>query len=187
MTHTTTGFCPSSSPPVAAIAVLWDDMLPHRDYLVSFAKRKLQDPALAEDLVHDVFEAVMSGRASFAGRSALRSWLTAILKHKIVDLVRERAATDRWDDDAETGPCASVACSQPRPDELAQQREAVRQVLRGIAELPKSLRDAMQLRVLFDQPAAEVCQTLSITENNLFQRLFRARQTLASSMAMALH
>ena len=183
MTHTTTGFCPSSTPLVAAIAVLWDDMLPHRDYLVNFAKRKLQDPALAEDLVHDVFEAVMSGRASFAGRSALRSWLTAILKNKIVDLIRQRTSTDAWDDEAETGPCASIACSQPRPDEVAQQREAVRHVLRGIADLPKSLRDAIQLRVLFDQSAAEVCKALSITENNLFQRLFRARQTLVSNMA----
>ena len=135
----------------------------------------------------DVLGAVITGRASFAGRSALRSWLTAILKHKIVDLVRQRAATDSWDDESDSGPCASVASSQPRPDEIAQQREAVRQVLRGIAGLPKSLRDAMQLRVLLDQSAEEVCKALSITENNLFQRRFRARQTLASSMSMALH
>ncbi len=179
MTPITQAFGPSSTP---AVAVPWEDMLPHRDYLVRFARRRLHDPALAEDLVHDVFEAVITGRASFAGRSALRSWLTAILKHKIVDLVRQRAGTDSWDDDSETSPCASVECSQPRPDEIAQQREAVRLVLRGIADLPKSLRDAMQLRVLLDQSAEEVCKALSITENNLFQRMFRARQTLAVAL-----
>ena len=187
MTRTPMATCPSSDLHPVCVAVLWEDMLPHRDYLVSFAKRKLQDPALAEDVVHDVFEAVITGRASFAGRSALRSWLTAILKNKIVDLIRQRASTDLWDDESETGPCASLACSQPRPDEIAQQREAVRQVLRGIADLPKSLRDAMQLRVLFDQSAEEVCKALSITENNLFQRLFRARQTLLSNVVTALH
>lgn len=187
MTATAQATCPSSTQHAACVAVLWDDMLPHRDYLVRFARRKLHDPALAEDLVHDVFEAVITGRASFAGRSALRSWLTAILKHKIVDLVRQRAGTDSWDDESDSGPCAGVECSQPQPDEIAQQREAVRQVLRGIADLPKSLREAMQLRVLFDQSAEEVCKALSITENNLFQRLFRARQTLASSMEPALH
>ena len=175
--------------PAVCVAVLWADMLPHRDYLVRFARRKLHDPALAEDLVHDVFEAVVTGRASFAGRSALRTWLTAILKNKIVDLVRQRAGTDSWDDENDSEGCASggVECSQPQPDEIAQQREAVRQVLRGIAELPKSLRDAMQLRVLLDQSAEEVCKALSITENNLFQRMFRARQTLASNLSMALH
>ena len=60
-------------------------------------------------------------------------------------------------------------------------------MLRGIAGLPNNLRDAMQLRVLLDQSAEEVCKALHITENNLFQRMFRARQTLASSMSMALH
>ena len=37
------------------LALCWDDLLGHREYLIRFAKRKLQDPALAEDLVHDVF------------------------------------------------------------------------------------------------------------------------------------
>ena len=183
MTRNPMATCSTADLPPVSVDLGWADMLAHRDYLVSFARRKLQDPALAEDVVHDVFEAVMSGRASFAGRSALRSWLTAILKNKIVDLIRQRTSTDAWDDEAETGPCASIACSQPRPDEVAQQREAVRHVLRGIADLPKSLRDAIQLRVLFDQSAAEVCKALSITENNLFQRLFRARQTLVSNIA----
>ena len=74
-------------------------MIGHRDYLVRFARRKLHDPALAEDAVHDVFEAVISGRASFAGRAALRSWLTAILKNKIIDVIRQRARYDSFDAD----------------------------------------------------------------------------------------
>ena len=35
-------------------------MVSHRSYLVRFAQRKLHDPLLAEDVVHDVFEAVIS-------------------------------------------------------------------------------------------------------------------------------
>lgn len=189
MTHCTSATSLAKASPAICVSVLWEDMLPHRDYLVRFARRKLHDPALAEDLVHDVFEAVVTGRASFAGCSALRTWLTAILKNKIVDLVRQRVSTESWDDENDSEGCASggLACSQPQPDEITQQREAVRQVLRGIAGLPKSQRDAMQLRVLLDQSAEEVCKALSITENNLFQRMFRARQTLASNLSMALH
>ena len=62
----------------------WADLVPHRDYLVRYAQRQLRDATQAEDVVHDVFEAVISGRARFAGRSALRSWLTAVLKNKVV-------------------------------------------------------------------------------------------------------
>ncbi|MBE0587605.1 MAG: hypothetical protein IH617_06120, partial [Hydrogenophaga sp.] len=38
-------------------AVCWTEMVSHRSYLIRFAQRKLHDPMLAEDLVHDVFEA----------------------------------------------------------------------------------------------------------------------------------
>ncbi|MBC7706248.1 MAG: hypothetical protein H7274_20145 [Rhodoferax sp.] len=85
--------------PVPSVPVPWRDMLSHRDALVRFAKARLHDPMLAEDVVHGVFEALLSGHAAFAGRAALRSWLTAILKHPIVDLVRQRAGTDNQDDD----------------------------------------------------------------------------------------
>ena len=75
----------------------------HRSYLVRFAQRKLQDPSLAEDVVHDVFEAVLSRPRRFAGQSALRSWLTGVLKHKIVDLVRQRRCMQSLDDEADDG------------------------------------------------------------------------------------
>ena len=156
-------------------------MLTHRSYLVRFAQRKLHDPMLAEDVVHDVFEAVISGRASFAGRSALRSWLTAILKHKIVDLVRQRAHYDSLDcSDDEDSAAHDIECTQPRPDEVAEQRQALNQVMARINALPASLRDVMQLRVLQDRETEDVCSSLQISEDNLFVRLHRARKQLLS-------
>ena len=158
----------------------WSDIWSHRGYLVRFAQRRLRDPMLAEDVVHDVFEAVLCGRATFAGRSALRSWLTAILKHKIVDMVRQRVLVEGvclTDHEMEM---ADAPSPQPQPDEVAEQRELLRQTLARIDALPPSLREAITLRVVQDQPTEVVCAKLSITENNLFQRLFRARLQLAT-------
>jgi RNA polymerase sigma-70 factor (ECF subfamily) len=162
-------------------AVSWPEMVSHRGYLVRFAQRRLHDPMLAEDVVHDVFEAVIAGRASFGGRSALRSWLTAILKNKIVDLVRQRAGLDSLDDDGddETG-AASIECPHARPDQLTEQRQFLAQTLARIDALPAGLRDAMRLRVLQDQPTEAVCEALAISQENLFVRLHRARKQLMS-------
>jgi RNA polymerase sigma-70 factor, ECF subfamily len=164
----------------AGAPVSFHEMVSHRAALVRFAQRRLLDPTLAEDVVHDVFEAVLSGRASFGGRSALRSWLTAILKHKIVDLVRQRSGFDSLDagSDDEDGPAHDIECPQPRPDEVAEQRERLTQTLRRIESLPAGLRDALQLRVLHDQSTEQVCQSLAISEENLFVRLHRARRQL---------
>jgi RNA polymerase sigma-70 factor, ECF subfamily len=168
-------------------AVTWAEMSAHRSYLVAFAKRRLMDPALAEDLVHDVFEAVASGRAVFGGRSALRSWLVAILKHKIVDLVRQRVGHDSLDghhhndsDGGDEPDHYALECPQPRPDEVAEHRERLAQTLARIANLPDTLREVVELRLLRDAPSDEVCRLLSISEQNLFVRLHRARRLLAS-------
>ena len=167
------------TPQPNAIALGWSDLVEHRGFLVHYAQRRLQDPALAEDLVHDVFEAVMTGRASFGGRSATRSWLVAILRHKIVDLVRERSGHDTLDTCDADDEC-TLPCPQPRPDEVAEQRELLSRTLARIATLPAGLRDAMQLRVLRDHTSDAVCKLLGITEQNLFVRMHRARAQLAA-------
>lgn len=156
----------------------WDDLLDHRDYLIRFAKRKLQDPALAEDLVHDVFEAVITGRASFAGRSALRSWLTAVLKNKIVDVIRQRVRYDSLDSTGADDEAVEITSDWAGPDALAEQRQLLQHTLQRIEVLPQGLRDVMQFRVLQDESSEEVCERLNITESSLFVRLHRARKQL---------
>ncbi len=156
-------------------------MWSHRGYLVRFAQRRLRDPMLAEDVVHDVFEAVIRGQAAFGGRCALRSWLTAVLKHKIVDLVRRRSDTESAGADDGEAEFAAFPCPRPQPDEVAEQRELLARTLNHIDALPPTLREAITLRVLHDQPTETVCAALSINQNNLFQRLFRARQQLATA------
>ena len=88
-----------------ANAVSWREMLSHRDYLVRFAQRKLHDPMLAEDAVHDVFEAVLSGRASFelrlmmledfpVLRSPVSDGPSATLKAAVIPIVLHYASAD---------------------------------------------------------------------------------------------
>jgi len=171
---------PSASFATMLPSIAWSELVSHRSYLVRFAQRRLRDPLLAEDVVHDVFEAVLSGRAVFAGRAALRSWLTAVLKNKIVDAVRRNtgfeSASDLSDDDG----ALSIECPQPRPDEIAEQHQLLARALERIDALPPGLRDVMRLRVIDDQPTETVCRELGISEENLFVRIHRARKQLLS-------
>lgn len=167
--------------PTLAPGVALHEMLGHRAYLVRFAQRRMRDPMLAEDAVHDVFEAVLSGRASFAGRAALRTWLTGVLKHKIVDSLRRERATETLDDEDAGGTIsAAQICPHARPDEHAAQRQLLARTLQRIEQLPAGLRDVMRLRVLEDGATGEVCSALGISEENLFVRMHRARRELLS-------
>ncbi len=176
--QTATYHNPATTAPVG-LPISWSDMVAHRKDLVRFAQRRLQDPMLAEDVVHDVFEAVLSGKAAFAGRAALRSWLTAILRNKIVDLVRQRVGTDSLEEQNDSDGHLSIACPQPGPHQVVEQRQLLARTLARIDSLPPALREAMVLRVLQEESTDSVCRTLSISADNLFVRLHRARAQLA--------
>ena len=171
----------ASATPADAMPIPIDELVSHRPYLVRFAQRKLRDPGLAEDAVHDVIEAVLAGRARFAGRAALRSWLTAVLKNKIVDVLRRSHPHEAFDDDdGGDGAVSRIASAEPRPDEIAEQRQALARALAGIERLPPTLREAMRQRIVEDRSTASVCAELGISEENLFVRVHRARKQLLS-------
>lgn len=186
LAHTATAAAPVA-PRCVALEGVWPELLVHRDHLVRFAQRRLHDPALAEDVVHDVYEAVLSGRARFAGESALRTWLTGVLKHKLVDLVRRRTGLHSLQGQGEDDETLELECPMPRPDQVAEQRQRLRQTLRRIDALPRGLRDALRLRVLNDQPTQQVCEALDISEENLFVRLHRARKQLLAAAPVPGH
>ena len=132
------------------------------------------------------------GRGS-SNPAALRSWLTAILKNKVVDVIRQRARFDSFDDRSDGGDQGDggddgaqlLACETAGPEEIVGQRELLRDALARIARLPQGLRDVMQFRVLQDEPSGAVCQRLGISEARLFVRLHRARKQLLGCEAHA--
>src|SRR5205809_2773082 len=62
----------------------------HRRYLLRVAQLQLRDPDLAEDVVQETLLAALSAQAGFTGKSSVKTWLTGILKHKIVDAIRQK-------------------------------------------------------------------------------------------------
>lgn len=67
----------------------------HGEYLFAFAVRHVRNADVAEDLVQETLLAAWAARDGFAGESAERTWLTAILKHKIVDSIRRTRVRSR--------------------------------------------------------------------------------------------
>lgn len=175
--------CPAPAMDVCPVDAA--DLQLHRDYLVRMARRKLRDEATAEDAVHDVFEAVLSGRARFGGRSSLRTWLTGVLLHKVTDLQRQTLRYCSLDGyaDAEDDSAAQhdPVCEAARPDDQAEQRELLARALACIERLPAALRDVMWRRVIHDEPTESVCRQLGITADAMFVRLHRARRQIEAA------
>lgn len=162
----------------------------HGDILYRFALGRVRDPVVAEDLVQDTFLAGIKGAESFSGRSAERTWLVGILKHKITDHFRKQgrevavgdAIGDAHDTEVyldrkghwKTG--QSEWITQPQ---LVAERKEFWKVLNGCVEqLNDRQREVFVMRELEDQNAEEFCNSLDISSSNLWVLLHRARLQL---------
>ena len=76
-----------STPPNATFEHQVADL---RVYLLKFARLQLRNDAWAEDAVSETLLAALSKPQAFEARSQLKTWLVGILKHKIVDVLRQR-------------------------------------------------------------------------------------------------
>ena len=61
--------------------------------MMKFAHLQLRDETLAEDVVQEALAAALSSAKEFAGRSALKTWVFAILRNKIIDQIRLQSRT----------------------------------------------------------------------------------------------
>jgi RNA polymerase sigma-70 factor (ECF subfamily) len=158
----------------------------HGDYLFRVARRQLHSDELAEDAVQETLLAALSAQARYAGDASPRTWLTAILKHKIVDLIRRQVretGLPRDEDDAESvdllfrqdGHWAEPVKSWGNP-QAAAERGQLRRVLDECADRLKPLMaQAFSLREVAGMETEEICKELGITPTNCWVLLHRAR------------
>lgn len=61
--------------------------------MIKFAMLQLRDPDLAEDVVQEALASAFKNADSFKGQSALKTWIFAILRNKIIDLINYKKRT----------------------------------------------------------------------------------------------
>jgi len=64
----------------------------HADYLYAYTRARINDEEQARDLVQETFLSALEKVSSFEGRSSERTWLTAILRNKIIDVYRKKSS-----------------------------------------------------------------------------------------------
>jgi RNA polymerase sigma-70 factor (ECF subfamily) len=160
-----------------------------RPYLLRFAALQLRDPNAAEDAVQETLVAALAGEANFAGRSNLRTWLTGILKHKIVDSIRRAAreptAATELDDEAAFEPLFRAnghwkdrPAAWNEPHGALEQKQFLGVLEQCLARLPQKTARVFMLREHLGLDTDEICKELGITPTHCWVLLYRARMAL---------
>ena len=167
----------------------------HRSYMLRFATAKLRDADQAEEVVQEALLAALDGIESFSGQSALRTWLTSILKFKIIDLQRrvisERAhfVSSPQEDDSvdhewfdkifdDTGHWQPRLSAWGNPDSVFEQKQFFDVFERCMDKLPSATGRVFFKREVMGVETDEICKEEGISASNCWVMLHRARLAL---------
>jgi RNA polymerase sigma-70 factor (ECF subfamily) len=169
----------------------------HGDVLYRYALVRVRKPEIAQDLVQETLLAAMRSYEKFAGQSLVRSWLCGILKHKLGDYFRKLGRETSFTDlEFLADECSEKFVPEgywvhmngpkewkPEVDEVMHRDEFWKVMRECLGRLPDRVATVFMMREMDEIESKEICATLSISENNLWVMLHRARMALRECLA----
>ena len=169
----------------------------HRAYLMRFARLQLRNDTWAEDVVSETMLAALSKPQSFGNRSQLKTWLVGILKHKVIDLLRQRrreVTLDEGDGDAgeeldalafkSDGHFAAQPADWGDPEQELHSRQFFAVLEACTDKLPPAMGRIFLMREWLELSSDEICKELKLTPTNLYVQLHRARLRLRECLEL---
>jgi len=164
------------------IAAMYDR---HAGELLRFLARRTFDPDAAVDLLAETFAVAFEDRQQFRGEGAdtARAWLFAIARRRLLDYYRsgqiERRALAKLGIERR----ALTDIEYDRIEELAVTESLREAIGEQLQQLPDADQELLRLRVVDEQPYADVARALRISEQAARARASRALRTLRDSVA----
>ena len=168
------------------------------DYLMKFARLQLRNETWAEDAVSEVMVAALAKPQAFGNRSQLKTWLVGILKHKIIDALRQRKrevyqVTDDSDSDEDPldylgfkadGHYVEPPAEWGNPEKQASSRQFFEILEACVSHLPPVQGRLFLMREWLELSSEDVCKELGLTSTNLYVQLHRARLRLRECLEL---
>ncbi|MDF1814015.1 MAG: sigma-70 family RNA polymerase sigma factor [Verrucomicrobiales bacterium] len=169
---------------------LWN--VEYRSYLTRIAVAKVNDYQIAEDLVQDTFIAAWKAKDRFRGECTEKTWLSGILRNKIIDFYRSRgrrpaivaSQLENRDKEDLTGWMESRADDRTdlNPTKVAERGDFMDQLNDAVEKLPGKMGKAFRLWLMQDLSTEEVTRRLDISTSNLWVLIHRAKKALKAEL-----
>ena len=148
-----------------------------------FVLRSVKQPAVADDLLQDVWFAVARNARHYEVKARFRTWLFTLAHHRLVDHVR--TAKHHTSLDAEDGVDGArglagtlEADSGFGPVRQLQSREQAAALIAAVEQLPQAQREAFLLQAEGDLSVQEIAEATGVTFETAKSRLRYARASL---------
>jgi RNA polymerase sigma-70 factor (ECF subfamily) len=177
---------------------LENQLAEHRSYLLRFAHLQLRNAAWAEDVVSETLLVALSNPQAFQNRSQLKTWLVGILKHKVLDVFRQRAREVSMDNEVHDegshsldglvfkadGHFESAPSDWGNPEQNLNSLQFFGVLEACTEKLPVAMGRAFLMREWLELSCEEICKELDLTPTNLYVQVHRARLRLRECLEL---
>lgn len=188
----------TSGPSAGLPSAFLEELAAMRPNLLRFARLQLRDAHAAEDAVQEAILAAMEQAHQFAGRSSLRTWVTTILRNRIIDHFRRLRREVRLDADDSVEDAIGfdelfdeTGHFRERPADWASDPEATlseRQFFETleacVEKLPAQTARVFLMREWLEMSTEEICHETGISPSNCWVILYRARMRLRECLTL---
>jgi RNA polymerase sigma-70 factor, ECF subfamily len=152
----------------------------HRVALYRWLLRLVNNEAVAEDLLSEVFLDVWRQAAAFQARSSVSTWLLAMARYKALSARRRRADAELNDEIA-----ATVADPADDPEVVLQKKHQSELLRDALTRLSPEHGEVIDLVYYHGRSVKEVAEIVGVNEATVKTRMFYARRKLAELVATA--
>jgi RNA polymerase sigma-70 factor (ECF subfamily) len=145
----------------------------HNVRVFRFALRFLNDEALAEDMVSEVFFDVWRQAERFEARSKVSTWLLAMARNKALSVLRRRS-TEALDEEV----AEFIEDPSDDPEVSMQKKQQASLLQECLTQLSAAHREIVDLVYYHGKTIEEVVEIIGVPVNTVKTRMFYARKRI---------
>jgi RNA polymerase sigma-70 factor (ECF subfamily) len=151
----------------------------HNPRLYRAIRAIVRDEAQAEDVMQEAYVKAYAGLKDFEGRSQFSTWLIQIGVNEAIARSRHARLSPVQNDDLDT---IDVPARTQDPERQISSAQLVGLLEKAVDGLPAGYREVFMLRQVEGLSVAETAEALSLTEEAVKTRAFRAHERLRTQL-----
>jgi RNA polymerase sigma-70 factor (ECF subfamily) len=163
----------------------------HRNPVIHFVYRMVQDRAVAEEISQEVFLRVYRSRGTYEPTAKFTTWLFRIAAHLALNSLRDgrnERANQRLDAPKDAGgdsdmPVREVPDRRPSVEQRMVYQTRLQEIRDAIAQLPEKQRAAVLMHKYEEMEYSQIANVLECSESAVKSLLFRAYEALRARLA----
>lgn len=158
----------------------------HRNPVIHFLYRMVQNQSVAEELAQEVFLRVYRSRANYEPTAKFTTWLFRIASHLALNWIRDRRnerGQESLDVETPDGMARQVSDRKISAEQSLVRESKFEEIRRAIQSLPEKQRAAVLMHKYEEMEYSQIASVLECSESAVKSLLFRAYETLRARLA----